>query len=584
MLPFFNWSLKKALQTEPDNFIRAKARIIYTILLFSISKVLVTIITAQIHHQPRQTVRALIALIIYLAVLKLLLSRPSLFKLISHLLMLMGTLIVWTNIFIFAHGINIATLQFVFMLALGGFYTLGTRGGIYYSLAAATPVIMLLFTTDNQLLYLTANPEVLASPGFEIIVILNFASIIVTHYLFYEASHQNLKEKEDLNKQLQASIAEATQLATSRANFLSTMSHELRTPLNSVVGITELLLADNPEERQKENLKILQFSSHDLLALINNILDFNKLDSDKLVLESVTFNLAEYARNICSVLRIKALDKKLDFVLDIDEQLENIQIISDPTRLSQVIYNLVGNAIKFTEKGSITVRLKCVHKNQHETDVMFSITDTGIGIHPERHETIFEMFSQAESHITRKYGGSGLGLAIVKQVLTLFNSSIHLNSTPGEGSTFYFTIPFATTIKNDEKKSDMEAVASDLGYLKILVAEDNELNRLIMKKQLDKLHIVPVIVENGKKALEKLQSEDFDAIFMDLHMPEMDGFEATRQVRQLPDAKKASTYIVAFTASVTEQQEIINTGFNDYLYKPVNMQDLRTKLEKIATL
>jgi signal transduction histidine kinase/ActR/RegA family two-component response regulator len=414
--------------------------------------------------------------------------------------------------------------------------------------------------------------------------VLNFISLAVVHYLFFEAFTLSIGEKEKLNKQLQQSVAEANKMAASRSNFLSTVSHELRTPLNSVVGIAELLMAENLEVKQKENMKILQYSALDLLSLINNVLDFNKLDSDKLVLESVSFCLAEFMERICLGLKAKAADKHLHFVLDIDAQLRNTFIVSDPTRLSQLIYNLVSNAIKFTEKGSIIVKLECISRNKDEVNVTFSVTDTGIGIHADKHEAIFELFTQAESNATRKFGGTGLGLAIVKQVLALFGSEIHLQSTHGIGTKFYFTIPFTTTTEHNIMEPATPAIAPDLSELKILIAEDHNFNRIIIRKQFEALDLQPTIVEDGMQAFEACQGDRYDAVFLDLHMPGLDGYETAKLIRQIPEPAKSHVYILAFTASVTEQQKILSSGFDGFLYKPLEMESLREKLELIAAL
>lgn len=567
-LPFFNWSLRKALATETESFLQSRIRIIYTFLLLSLLKAVIVIGISLANSQSLQTVRALAAFIIYLFLTKLLLYVPYRLKTIAHIMLSMGVLILLSNIFIYTHGINLISVQFAFMIIVSSFYTLGTRWGMAYSIVSISPLLVGLLLQGNTNLYLTDTGQELASPGPEIIVVLNFLTIIIAHYLFYKAFSQTIREKE--------------KLAESKSNFLSTMSHELRTPLNSVIGITELLIDDNPEERQKENLKILQLSARDLLSLINNILDFNKIDSDKLELESVAFNLPEFIRDISAGLRLKSQEKQLDFILDIDPRLEHIIVVSDPTRLAQLIYNLAGNAIKFTDKGSIHIKLECVTKTNTQAEVLFSITDTGIGIHPDKHETIFEIFTQAESHITRKYGGTGLGLAIVKQILAMLNSRLHLESAPGTGTTFSFTINFTTTETPAQLKTPVLPEKADFSNLKILVAEDNELNRLLMQKQLEKLKVQCKIVENGSLAFDALVDENYDAIFMDLHMPVMDGYESLRKVRMLFDPIKANIPVIAFTASVTEEQEIQSAGFNGHLYKPVSMNELMDRLEKLA--
>jgi len=580
-LPLSNWSLKKALDTEPDNFTKARIRIVFTILIFSIAKVLVVVSLGAAGEQWRQVVRALVVLAVYMVLLKALLYRTSFLKPIAHIMVTVGVALIWTNIFVFAHKINLPTIQFVFMIMLSTFFTLGNKPGFIYSGVSILPVVLYIVLGGNGNIYLTNTPQEFASPGFEIVVVLNFVSILVAHYLFFKAININIREKEALNAQLQVSIAEANALAASRSNFLSTMSHELRTPLNSVIGIAELLLADRPEERQKDNLKILQLSAIDLLSLINNVLDFNKIESDKVVLEAVPLRVAEFMRNICAVLRVKANNKKLVLDLEIDEQLEHTNIITDPTRLSQVMYNLIGNAIKYTDKGSISVKVSQVKRADDVVDVLFTVADTGIGIPSDKHETIFELFAQARSQGTNKYGGTGLGLAIVKQILTLFNSTIELESSAGSGARFFFTITFPTTAASPVQKIAAPVDSTDLGHLKVLVAEDDHINRMVVTKQLSRLNIIPVIVDNGKKAFEAYLSGDFNVILLDLNMPVMDGYETIQQIRVLPDTRKAMVYMIAFTASVTERQKIADNGFNDFLYKPVSMTELREKLEKV---
>ncbi len=277
---------------------------------------------------------------------------------------------------------------------------------------------------------------------------------------------------------------------------------------------------------------------------------------------------------------MKANDKQLRFILEIDERLKGVVIISDPTRLSQLIYNLASNAIKFTEQGSIAVKLDCIHKAENEVSVQFSVADTGIGIHPNKHEAIFEMFAQADARITRQYGGTGLGLAIVKQLLSLFNGSIQLQSTLGKGSVFSFTVLFTTTTSIAETESEVSG-RTDLSYLRVLVAEDNPFNRMIIRKQFNKLGIEPTVVENGRQAYDACLSGTFDVLLIDLHMPEVDGYATISMLRAIENTAKANVYIIAFTASVNEQQKIAEYGFDDYLYKPVNMADLREKLEQM---
>lgn len=570
-----------ALSKETDNYQRSRVVICYTILLFSIIKGLMVLVVCLPANQPAQIVRVVVSSTVYTILLLLLLKNPSRLKVLAHIMLMMGVALILSSVFVYAKQINLVALQFLFMIVMGAFYMLGSRVGIIYSIIGTLPIAILLATGGDIGVSTNGTTfQQMPSPAFEILAVMNFITIIICQYMFFEAFMQNIREKEGLNKQLLESTNQAQQLAATKSNFLSTMSHELRTPLNSVIGITELLIEDKPEERQKENLHILQHSANDLLALINNVLDFSKIDSDKMVLEKVPFRLSEFMQNICTSLRVKANSKQLNFVLDTDPQLERVWISSDSTRLSQLIYNLVGNAIKFTEQGSITVKLQCLKTDDNQTEVLFSITDTGIGIHADKHEAIFESFTQAESHTTRKYGGTGLGLTIVKQILLLFGSKLQLDSSPGNGSKFSFTIQFTTV--QQVQKAEVAAAQQDYSHLRILIAEDNDVNRLLMKKQLERLNVNAMLVENGQLAYDAVLNHEFDAILMDLHMPVLNGYEAVNKIRSLEDRAKANTYIIAFTASVTEQQEIFNSGFNDFLYKPVNMTELNNKLDNIA--
>jgi len=581
ILTYITKPATNALRNETDNYQRSRVIICYTILLFSIVKGMLVLLTSLPSHQPAQIVRAGIATAVYAVLLWLLLKDTSKLKVLAHSMLMMGIAIVLSSLFLYARQINLVAVQFLFMVVMGAFYMLGSRWGIIYSIIGTIPIALFLATGGSGIDVNAADFQRIPSPGFEILVVLNFATIIICQYMFFEAFMQNIKEKEALNNKLQVSMLEAQKLAATKSSFLSTMSHELRTPLNSVIGITEMLIDDKPEERQQENLRILQHSANDLLSLINNVLDYSKIDSDKMVLEKVSFRLSEFMQNICTGMRVKATSKKLDFVLETDPQLDKLWVSSDPTRLSQLMYNLGGNAIKFTEHGSITVRLQCLSISDDKATVQFSITDTGIGIHPDKHEAIFESFTQAESHTTRKYGGTGLGLAIVKQILSLFGSELHLESSPGNGSKFSFTIPF-TIVAQTQKATDTDTPQTDYSHLRILVAEDNDVNRLLMRKQLEKLNIQATLVENGQLAFEACVNNDYDAILMDLHMPVLNGYEAVQKIRTLEDNHKANTYIIAFTASVTEQQEIFSSGFNDFLYKPVNMTELHNKLDNIT--
>ncbi len=431
-LPIFNWSLKKLLATEQDTLNRAKIKIFFALLLLALAKICLVSGFAYYYNQGFQLGRALILLVIYLGLFKILLINARFVKALTHTMVCMGLFIVWSSIFISAQQINVVILQFAFMGMLSSFYLLDRYMGLLYSLLNILPIVIFMALPDSGQLSLGVEAELLASPGVQIVILLNFITVIIAHYLYHQAFSENVKEKEELNIKLVLAVEQANEHARAKSDFLSVMSHELRTPLNAVVGITDLLLDEPHEKEQDESLKILKFSAISLQTLINDILDFNKIDSNKIQLENISVNLHELVTNICNSLDIHAKERGLGLVVEIDEQLRTQKVMTDPTRISQVVYNLVGNGIKFTEKGYVKVTLKIENKLEDEATIYFAVEDSGIGISPEKHELIFEPFMQASSNITRNYGGTGLGLSIVKRLLQLFGSQIELESVEGK--------------------------------------------------------------------------------------------------------------------------------------------------------
>ena len=580
---FLNWSLKGLLSTIPDALEQSRVKILFTFLILSILKVLIVIPLAYQSNQIPQLKIALILLIAYTFLTKLLLSHKRYAVLISHLMILLGLLIVIFVLFGFAKTINIMAMQFMFMMILSGFYLLNRGFGIFYSILAIIPVIIFMII-NGDLQNLNNSTEGLGSPAYEIMVFLNFITMILAHYLFHQALSRNVKEKELLNKKLLIAVKEANNAAQSKSDFLSTMSHELRTPLNSVIGMAELLSDELTSPEQEENLKILNFSAASLHTLINDILDFNKLGSEKLYLESIAVNLHTLIHNICSGLRIQAKEKGLELILEIDEEIKHIPISTDPTRISQILFNLAGNAIKFTSRGSVKIQVNTIEKESDKIDVRFSIADTGIGINAEKMESIFEPFTQASTSTTRNYGGTGLGLAIVKRLLRLFESSIHLESEEGKGSKFWFDINFKRNNQILDTDSNGKEQIFDLNGLRVLVVEDNPVNSLLLKKIFQKWSNIPDFARDGVEALDKVSANNYDLILMDIHMPLLDGYETTIKIREMQDKEKSMVPIIALTASVSGnlKDKIREVGMDDYLSKPYNPKELYSKLREIA--
>lgn len=580
---FFNWSLKRLLSTIPDSLGQSRVKILFTFLIFSLLKVIIVIPLAYYDDKLPQFRLSIILFIVYTVLTKLLLSHRKYATMISHFMIIMGLVLVTSVFFGLAKTINIMALQFIFMIILSGFYLLNRGYGIFYSVLSIAPVIVFMITNGN-LQNLSVGPGGLGSPTYEILVILNFITIVLAHYLYYQALNRNVQEKELLNEKLQIAVMEANIAAQSKSDFLSTMSHELRTPLNSVIGMAELLSDELTSPEQEENLKILNFSAASLHTLINDILDYNKLGSEKLYLEAIGVNLYSLMHDICSGLKIQAREKGLDLILDIDQEIESVPISTDPTRISQIIFNLAGNAIKFTSSGSVKIQLQVIGKDTDFINIRFAITDTGIGIDSGKVETIFEPFTQASTSTTRNYGGTGLGLAIVKRLLTLFESSVLVESQPGVGSKFWFNIKFKRNNQFLDSLTSDKGQVFDLEGLKVLVVEDNPVNSLLLKKIFQKWNNVPDFAKDGYEALDKVQHNTYDLILMDIHMPLLDGYETTRKIREMADPEKSQIHIIALTASVSSNltEKIQEAGMDDHLSKPYNPKELYAKLREIS--
>jgi len=374
----------------------------------------------------------------------------------------------------------------------------------------------------------------------------------------------------------------AEEAAQSKQIFMSTMSHEIRTPLNEVIGITNLLLQGNPREDQMDFIKTLRFSGNHLLTLVNDVLDYNKMESGKIVFEQTQFNLNDFLDEIMRSYSFRSKAKHLDFNINKEGNLPE-EVIGDQIRLNQILSNLLSNALKFTTQGGITVTIKEIVRKEGKSHLEFSVRDSGIGIPKEKHAAIFESFTQASSDTTRRFGGTGLGLAICKKLVELQGGIIKVISEPGLGSTFIFTLLLEVSDK-DVKPSDGEAAESYIGLegKKILIAEDNKINFFVANKFLTGWGVIVSHAENGQLALEKIDKEDFDLVLMDLHMPIMDGIEATRIIRESTNPKIRNIPIVALTAAFMSEShdKIDKLNINDYVLKPFKPHDLFERIKK----
>ncbi|MDB5004657.1 MAG: hypothetical protein JWQ34_2882 [Mucilaginibacter sp.] len=363
-----------------------------------------------------------------------------------------------------------------------------------------------------------------------------------------------------------------------KSDFLSIMSHEIRTPMNAVIGITNLLLIDDPHPGQMEYLNILKFSGENLLAIINDILDYNKIEAGKLELNELKFNIHTLAQKIKQTFIAKTTEKKLDLDLTIDKGIPEF-LIGDQMRLSQILNNLISNAVKFTMKGRISIELKTERINNKQVTIRFTIADTGVGIAPENLDVIFDPFTQEQIINSNNNGGTGLGLAITKRLVNLHQSDISVTSQPGKGAEFSFTIAF--NLPEDDKKPETNLISGpmlNLQGMNVLIVDDNKMNLLIASRFLKKWQANVEEALNGQIAVDMVQNKVYDLIIMDLQMPVMDGFEATEIIKKL----HPKTPIIALTADAMPEtyDKALAAGMSDYLTKPFVPAILFDKVSK----
>lgn len=434
--------------------------------------------------------------------------------------------------------------------------------------------------------------EVSAESNFtRVTTILSIALITILSLLtlsLYKNNNIRLNTNNMLHKKNDELIVakEKAELASkTKANFLSTVTHELRTPLYAVTGLTNMLLDEDPKEHQKPHLKSLKFSGDYLLTFINDILQINKIEANKVELDPEIFNLKNKIENVMSALANSAKDNGTKLHFDYEDGLPEAYN-GDQLKISQILINLLGNAIKFTKDGDIWVRAYKIDQKDKMYTLRFEIEDNGIGITKEKQDQMFESFSQGSVQINRKYGGTGLGLSIVKGLIKILKGKIYLKSDLGKGTTFFFEIPLEKAKKADtpkvvETKKPNKMEDLDLTDVKILIVEDNKINQMITKKILNKMGLYCDVVDNGEAAVEQVKITQYNMVLMDIHMPGISGLEATKIIRTF----NKDLVIFALTAVTLEDKmhEFGEAGFNDIISKPFKQEDFESKLYDVLS-
>ncbi len=389
------------------------------------------------------------------------------------------------------------------------------------------------------------------------IIILGISALLLALGLYARLRFTRKTQKllQHKNELIETEKEKAQASEKAKHQFLANMSHEIRTPMNAIKGMTDILIRRNPNDDQKEYLEGIKQSSDSLLVIINDILDISKIEAGKVALENEPFSVDELVNNVHTIMHFKAEEKGLELIKVIPAG--NIQVMGDATRLRQILINLIGNAIKFTEKGFVTTTIK-YDEVEDKVNLHFTVSDTGIGIDDEHLDKIFKSFEQAYSDTSRKFGGTGLGLSISKKLVELHNGKIWVESEKGKGSRFHFTIAYtmaAQNVENFKAETTNTNITEALKGINILLVEDNQFNAVVAQEELeDAIEDVAVtLAENGAIAVEKLRSSNFDIILMDVQMPVLNGFEATKAIRNM-EPEKANTPIIAMTANVLKEE------------------------------
>ncbi|MDN3547188.1 hybrid sensor histidine kinase/response regulator [Mucilaginibacter aquaedulcis] len=396
----------------------------------------------------------------------------------------------------------------------------------------------------------------------------------------------DISPQKSYQEQLIKSKEEAEYGKKVKETFLANMSHELRTPVNGIIGITDLLLKTDLNEQQKSMLDLLETSSRSLLGVINDVLDISKIEAGKFNIVRTPNNIHDLIKSVFDLLKFRADESNIDFVLDIDSEVPELLMV-DSLRLNQILMNLLSNAIKFTPRGYVKLTVSVLQKHNDKVKLKYSVEDSGIGVPADRINKIFESFEQAEEDTGNKYGGTGLGLAIVKKLVELKGGELEVTSQLGKGSVFNFINWHTIAIKpieNNNAKARKDLLP--FNNISVLVAEDNMVNQFMLSKILKDWNVDVDMVDNGRKAIDKLKAKNYDLILMDTHMPEMNGYEAARNMRVDFEEPKRSTPIISLSASSLghEQQEALAAGMNDVLAKPFQPYQLHEKMSRLLNV
>lgn len=468
-----------------------------------------------------------------------------------------------------------ASLEFFFIFAIGlpyAFFSFSRELKKIYFYCSLTFVfwLFLYLTNFEPVININLTKSAVISDVVYHISITTTLLLVVFQLIYY--SYSNARTNTDAHQTKQ----EAINASDAKSYFLSTMSHEIRTPLNAVIGLSHILGDNNPRKDQIQNIEALNYSGKILLNLLNNVLDFSKMQSTKIALDEIPTDLLSAIKQIKKVHEASCFQKGIKMILEIDNNIPMVRL--DIVRFNQVINNLVSNAIKFTKKGSVTLKIKKINQTEDSIQLLTEIIDTGIGIPKDKQNTIWEAFTQASSTTNRLYGGTGLGLPIVKSIVKAMGSDIYIDSKPNQGSRFYFSIDLKIATAKEVEITERKKEYNFKGK-KVLLVEDNQINVMVGQQILEKVNFQVTVAYDGLQAVNMVKEKHFDIVLMDIQMPIMDGYTASKEIR------KFNRYIPILALSASVFMEVKNRikdcGMNGFIYKPFKPEDLLNYIGKV---
>lgn len=558
---------------------RTRLRILFACILNFLVLTAVLMVIYIVNAHNLLLYRVAFFFILFATSLYLFLSKRT-WQRTAHFFLICVTLLIWTNVLLIRQSLYVVNMQYCLLVIAAGYYILGSKNGLRYAIVAIIPLVAEVLMDEYLNIRLPSKQVDIDHTAYAITIAINFVLLLYIHHLFFRSLTKFKKREALFKRNLEQALTQAQEQALMKTNFLNAMSHEIRTPLNAVVGMSQLLLSGVKLPEQEENLQVLNFSAENLMSTVNDIIDFSNLDNNSLQLQLKPFSLYQTIHNVCATFSNTAKNKGLHFTCQVDEQLQPTIVNGDELRLSQILFHLIGNAVKFTSEGFVSVSVNRLAAAPVMVEIAFQIKDSGIGISKAKLEQLVNPFSIKLPRTKRQYQTT-LGLTVAYHLIRLHGSDLEIESKEGQGSSFRFTLSYAVATDHYTPASSTSSFTDNsLSGMQVLVVDDEKLNIMVVKKILAKWNILAAEAANGKIALEMCLVNHYDLILMDINMPVMDGFEAAKAIKCINRPNFVAPRIIALTASVgAAVDEVLKHPYiDDCVLKPFKPEELKQKM------